>query len=243
MTEPDRFADWDAAYVLGSLTPQERHQYEDHLASCPDCREAVGELAGMPGLLSHLPPNEAMALVEDDRLVDQPGESGPELAMPESIARLRPPPTRPARARVLLAAAVVLALIAGGVVGYALRATGALPDLLPGASPPAVTVAFEPVHTDRMIAVADLAPDGGGTVIKVSCQYASSGGGSGHNRPYGYKLYVINNRGEREEHTAWSTTPGSKADPQLRSRLPISKINALEIVGESGDVLVRAAVR
>ena len=31
---PDKFADWDAAYVLGALSPAERREFETHLASC-----------------------------------------------------------------------------------------------------------------------------------------------------------------------------------------------------------------
>ncbi|MCU1526597.1 MAG: hypothetical protein JWP75_360, partial [Frondihabitans sp.] len=51
----DRFADWDAAYVLGSLSPAERRDYEDHLATCYDCSRSVAEFAAMPGLLAALP--------------------------------------------------------------------------------------------------------------------------------------------------------------------------------------------
>ncbi|MDT5019219.1 MAG: hypothetical protein QOD39_5379, partial [Mycobacterium sp.] len=31
----DRYATWDAAYVLGSLSDDERREYEAHLATCP----------------------------------------------------------------------------------------------------------------------------------------------------------------------------------------------------------------
>ena len=49
---PDKFAQWDAAYVLGALSPAERREFEEHLASCPPCQAAVSELAAMPGLLA-----------------------------------------------------------------------------------------------------------------------------------------------------------------------------------------------
>ena len=39
----DRHAHWDAAYVLGALSAAERQEYEDHLTSCPSCRDAVAE--------------------------------------------------------------------------------------------------------------------------------------------------------------------------------------------------------
>ena len=41
----DKFAQWDAAYVLGALSPAERREFEEHLASCPSCQAAVSELA------------------------------------------------------------------------------------------------------------------------------------------------------------------------------------------------------
>ena len=48
------YAMWDAAYVLGSLSSVERREYEAHLRTCPSCREAVGEIGGMPALLAQL---------------------------------------------------------------------------------------------------------------------------------------------------------------------------------------------
>ncbi len=50
----DKYALWDAAYVLGSLTEKDRHEFEAHLSKCPSCRVAVSELSDMPALLSLL---------------------------------------------------------------------------------------------------------------------------------------------------------------------------------------------
>ncbi|NUU15630.1 anti-sigma factor family protein, partial [Curtobacterium pusillum] len=62
----DRYRDWDAAYVLGSLPTDERLEYERHLETCAACRAAVAELAGMPGLLGRLPAEDAVAIAEPD---------------------------------------------------------------------------------------------------------------------------------------------------------------------------------
>ena len=48
--DEDQFRDWDAAYVLGALSPEDRRAYEEHLRTCDACRAALGELAGIPGL-------------------------------------------------------------------------------------------------------------------------------------------------------------------------------------------------
>src|SRR5438874_8480896 len=42
------------SYVLGALAPAERSGYEQHIATCAECRNAVAELAGLPGLLGRL---------------------------------------------------------------------------------------------------------------------------------------------------------------------------------------------
>src|SRR4029453_17625580 len=52
----------DAAYVLGALSPAERREFEEHLATCPHCQAAVSELAGMPGLLAQVSPADAAML-------------------------------------------------------------------------------------------------------------------------------------------------------------------------------------
>ncbi|MGV0798210.1 zf-HC2 domain-containing protein, partial [Mycolicibacterium elephantis] len=50
--DDDRYVTWDAAYVLGSLSGDERREYEAHLQTCAQCRAAVAELSGIPALLA-----------------------------------------------------------------------------------------------------------------------------------------------------------------------------------------------
>jgi carotenoid cleavage dioxygenase len=45
---------WDAAYVLGALSDADRRQFEEHLADCVSCQEAVDELTAVSPLLSLL---------------------------------------------------------------------------------------------------------------------------------------------------------------------------------------------
>ena len=55
ITQPgglDGYAEWDAAYVLGALSPLARLKFEHHLLGCPGCRAAVSEIAQLPSLLS-----------------------------------------------------------------------------------------------------------------------------------------------------------------------------------------------
>src|SRR3712207_6777380 len=65
----------DGAYVLGALSPAERTAYERHLATCSFCREAVADIAALPGLLGRLD------TVDLERLLD------PDLGRPEPPQR------------------------------------------------------------------------------------------------------------------------------------------------------------
>ena len=62
MSGGDTYAEWDAAYVLGSLSAADRQQYEEHLAQCRTCHSAVAQIAGMPGLLAQVPAHEVLAM-------------------------------------------------------------------------------------------------------------------------------------------------------------------------------------
>lgn len=50
------------AYLLGGLEPAEARVFEEHLASCADCRLELGELESLPALLDAVPVPDAVAL-------------------------------------------------------------------------------------------------------------------------------------------------------------------------------------
>ena len=66
----DKYAEWDAAYVLGSLSETDRREFEAHLDECRTCWDAVTELSGMPALLSLLDRDEVID--EDDPIAVRP---------------------------------------------------------------------------------------------------------------------------------------------------------------------------
>jgi hypothetical protein len=76
----DKYAHWDAAYVLGSLSETDRREFEAHLDECRTCWDAVAELAGMPALLSLLDLDD----IADD---DDPIAVRPPLPQPDLIGR------------------------------------------------------------------------------------------------------------------------------------------------------------
>ncbi|PPJ32526.1 hypothetical protein C5E45_05485 [Nocardia nova] len=72
----DDYATWDAPYVLGALDPDQRLEYEAHLSECLECRLAVADLSGLPGLLGHIPGDVALSLIEDESAADHAGRFG-----------------------------------------------------------------------------------------------------------------------------------------------------------------------
>ncbi|MBO0774055.1 MAG: zf-HC2 domain-containing protein [Actinobacteria bacterium] len=106
-------------YVIGAIEPAERAQVDEHLAACPECREELTGLAGLPAFLHRVPVAEAQRLAAD--------EGGDVLPMPPAkvldsllarTARVR----RARRWRTITAAAAAVAVAAGGGVAGALAA-------------------------------------------------------------------------------------------------------------------------
>jgi hypothetical protein len=152
----DRYRDWDAAYVLGSLSPPEHRGFEEHLAMCAGCQTAVTEIAGMPRLLAQMSPGDAVTLTDsaatatgevasgrgDAGAADEgPGDAE---TLTSRVVRLDRQRRRLARAAAVLAAAFVLL---AGVVGWR-RSAGTFCNQ-PAAGQSTVSLAFSPVVPTR----------------------------------------------------------------------------------------------
>ena len=111
LLDGDRYVTWDAAYVLGSLSSNERREYEAHLETCKRCRSAVAEISGIPALL-------AMLDLEDVRALDEETPETPPLRPEVLDSVLDKVRWRRRRSRWLTSAAVgvAAALLAVGVV-------------------------------------------------------------------------------------------------------------------------------
>jgi hypothetical protein len=244
---PDKFAQWDAAYVLGALSPAERREYEEHLASCPACQAAVSELAAIPGLLAQVSPGDAaMLAMAVDSQPDHGEPAAGEAELVESeLVETGPPPTllpkmikeaRSRRRRMLAAVAGIAAAALLAVGGLAIG-TGLIP--LRPESPQ--RVAFSQVVPSAITAVADLIPDTNGTQVKVECVYAEVNDprpGSGHEI---YSIFVVDRAGHASEIKEWPATPNKQMRPSGTTPLRLSQIADLEIrQSDTNEVLLRA---
>jgi Putative zinc-finger len=242
---PDKFAQWDAAYVLGALSPAERREFEEHLATCPQCQLAVSELAAIPGLLAQVSPADAamLSMAVDNQA--EPGETAATSDTETGLIETGPPPSllpkiikaARHRRRKMVAAVAGIAAAVVLVIGGIAVATGLIP--LRPESPQ--RVAFSPVVPTAITAVADIIPDEDGTQIKVECVYAEVNDprpGGGHET---YSIFVVDRNGNATDIKEWPATPNKQMRPSGTTPLKPSQIADLEIrQTDTNEVLLRA---
>ncbi|MFE9750651.1 anti-sigma factor family protein [Saccharothrix saharensis] len=219
MSSPvDPYRDWGAAYVLGSLSPGERREFEQHLAGCPECSGDVASFAGVPGILSVVPRDRALDLLEPEAEADEP----PPALLPGLVAAER---SRRWRARALVAAALVVAAFLGAVVALAVRP--AAPAATPAAPPPAPDVALHQTMPSPVTASVRLVDEPWGTRIEVLCSYAVP---DGPPPPvFAYSLHVVAADGTQAQVATWTAGPGSTTRPTATTGLPRADITGIEI--------------
>jgi hypothetical protein len=227
----DRYVTWDAAYVLGSLSSNERREYEAHLATCERCRAAVAELSGVPALL-------AMLDLEDVRALDEESPETPPLRPEVLDSILDKVRWRRRRSRWLMSAAVgvAAALLAVGVV-IAIR-----PEIvgLENYSPQETTQAMDmtKVSDTPINASISLTGFGWGTRIDMACSYGEWGQ-SGTIPPQNLGMVVVGRDGSHTEVATWLGLSGATALPSATTPMQKDEIAAVQLVSsENGKVLL-----
>jgi predicted anti-sigma-YlaC factor YlaD len=228
MSEHDELRDWDAAYLLGSLSADDRRRYERHLADCEACASSMADLAGMPGLLGKVAAADAEALLE------RPPQQAPDLMprLTEHVAR------RSQKRRVrrwALALAVGAALIAGaiGVI--------VVPGLLAANAPEPASIALEleRVTPSPLVASIRLVDVQWGTLVEMECRYEA---GDRYSDPVEYAMFVTDDAGDEVRVATWTAAPGQTATPSGTTAVDIADIRSVEVRAVAdGAVLLRGS--
>ena len=223
MTVNDPFITYDAAYVLGALSPEERADYEKHLRDCDTCASAVRELAGMPGLLAQVDPPVSG--------LPQTGPP-PEELLPDVLRRVR-------RGRRLRNA--VTATSAGVAVAacVALGVVVALPASTPPPAPPSTAMTL--LGQFPVQAAARLVPADWGTQVDMSCSYDAEATRETH-EGRDYVLVAIGRDGTVATLATWLALPSNTARIVVGTTMKPSDIQALEIRSTKGLPLLRLSL-
>jgi len=261
----DRAADiheWDAAYVLGSLSATDRALFEAHLEGCDACMRSLAELSGLPGVLRMLPVEDALALMDEpDAPAATPTAPEPQgataLPAPAPVPTSHRVPLRRRRARTrpvglpltrrmggwVLAAAAVALLAGGAALGSALRAGVSAPvaDPTPAATAtvdpadglPADAVSMRSELDDAVTAQLAVTEKPYGTRFDWSCEYAGGGAGLG-----AYDLVAIAQDGTRTVVASWGAGEAEAKQLAATSSIPIDRIRSVEITPSDSDVVL-----
>jgi anti-sigma factor RsiW len=226
-----RYAMWDAAYVLGSLSASDRREFESHMATCPACREAVADLSGVPALLSQLDRAEVAAMDEPGHSVTTP-ELSPEL-LPSLLATVR---FRRRRSRV---ATWVASSAAAAVLGV-----GVLVGIQGNFSTPAQQVAassqqMAQVGTTMLASTVQLVGEHWGTSINLKCVCLAPP--NAHHDTLA--MVVVGRDGSQTRLATWVAVPGHTATPAGSISMPADQIAAVQVVSaDSGQVLLQRSL-
>ncbi len=234
-TAHDRYAEWDAAYVLGSLPPDERLEYERHLETCDHCTAAVAELVGLPGLLAKLPADQAVEIAEPDGRPD----TRPEGTLAAVAHRVR---HRRRRRRVWVATtaglAVVAAVLGGLAVGTAADRGGTVQaDRRPSTSVP-TSAGDRYTLTGSQGLDVDLAVSGEqwGTRFDWGCSYGGKEWSSDGSMMY--DLVVVRKDGSVQTVASWSAAGEEARGLSASTDVPRDDIAEVQVRlrGERGSL-------
>ena len=214
-------------YVVGAIDPAERGLVDEHLGECPQCRDELAGLAGLPAMLSRVPAADVERLSFEPSGLPEMTEPPAELL--NSLLRKVSAKRRTRLWRGALAVAASAAIAAGA-------ATAAV-ELAKPQPPVTINDVARGVNAQTQVAaVVDYAPaPWAGTEMRVQVSGI---------RPGTYcQFWVIGQNGHRTLAGAWTVLVpyGQKAWYPASSRLPASSVHGFQITSGS-NVLVSIPV-
>ncbi|HEY2551906.1 MAG TPA: zf-HC2 domain-containing protein [Streptosporangiaceae bacterium] len=155
-------------YVVGAIDPAERAIVDIHLSHCPECREELAGLAGLPSLLGRVPLADAERLTMADAEVRDLEEPPDEMlgSLLDQVAGRR----RRSRLRGVLSLAAAAVIAVGAGVAGGVAATGGLGQPKVAAShggwPDRVQATDHQTHVTASVSYGPV-PSGTGTMVYV----------------------------------------------------------------------------
>ena len=223
----------DGAYVLGALSPAERAAYERHLATCSFCREAVADIAVLPGLLGRLDPTDLERLFQSDSAPPRPtGNRTPDLVTAAQRTRRRE--RKKTRVRVLstAAAAACVALVLGVGLVFTLGDRSGATTPPPGGP----TVAMHPISPEIPVsAKINLTGTPGGTKIDLVCFYNDK---DADMKPYTVRLMAYGPDEEQEQLGSWVASPGKEFSMAGVTHFGSGALSRLTLMRNDGKTLL-----
>ncbi|MDG4821597.1 zf-HC2 domain-containing protein [Asanoa sp. WMMD1127] len=227
----------DGAYVLGALSPSERAEYERHLGGCPSCREAVAEIAVLPGLLGRLADPDALDL----SVTGPPPDRMPALLTAVGAERRRVRRVRRRRyAGAALVAAALAAVVGVGVSGYDAGwfggRSGAGQVAGRGGQSADTLVSMQPVD-GQVPVTAEVGMHGTnwGTEISMRCTYKSGGD---RTKSWTFRLVAHGADGAKEQVGSWMAGAGETVSLNGATRFTGRELVRLELTRYDGTPLL-----
>lgn len=149
-------------YVVGAIDPAERAAVDAHLSHCPECREELAGLAGLPALLGRVPRAEVERMEPGAEVPEEPPGELLDSLLQRVAVRRRSHRWRMAAAA---AAAAVIAIGGGIAVGHAVIDHPASPPA--AAQQPAAQVASASNPATGVAATVYYTTSASGMTIKV----------------------------------------------------------------------------
>jgi len=223
----------DGAYVVGSLSTEERREFVNHLPGCPDCRESVRLLSGLPGLLASVDTEETGVLG------GAPLEMPPPTLWPRLLDTAKAERSRRRRNRRMFAVAACLLLIVAIAVPVAAFAPFS-PVRLGDAT--ASTVAMRdmtPVEGASMVsAKVGVIEKAWGTKVALHCSY----GADRYDGEHAYALFAVSRDNTFEQIGSWVVGPGKEVTTDAATRFRRGELAALEIRRADGKTVLRSSL-
>jgi len=207
-------------YVVGAIDPAERVLVDEHLGECPQCRDELAGLAGLPAMLSRVPPADVERLSFEPSGLPEMTEPSAELlnSLLRKVAAKRR--SRLWRGAVAVAASAAIAAGAATAAAELARPVAAANDVASATNP-----------QTHVAAVVDYAPTPwSGTEMRVQVSGIAPGT---------YCQFWIVGKGGRSYAASWTVRApyGQKAWYTVSSRLPASSVRSFQITS-GGKTLV-----